>query len=98
MRFPFIIKNQKVDRGAIKFVMNGAEIMCPGFTSEGGQLNTAERGEIVAIFAEGKTHPVAIGEMKLSSEEIQEKNKGVGVKNLHFLGDGLWGLVDFKKK
>jgi PUA domain protein len=28
----------QVDRGAIKFVMSGANIMCPGLTSPGGKL------------------------------------------------------------
>jgi len=28
----------QVDRGAIKFVLSGANIMCPGMTSKGGKL------------------------------------------------------------
>ena len=97
-KYPFMLTQQKVDRGAIKFVMNGADIMCPGFTSEGGNLNKAEEGEVVAIMAEDKIHPFAVGVMKKSSQQIQEVNKGVGVTNLHFLGDALWGLKDFRKK
>jgi len=33
---PGVMKRMQVDRGAIKFVMSGANIMCPGLTSEGG--------------------------------------------------------------
>jgi PUA domain protein len=35
---PDILPKVQVDRGAIKFVMSGANIMCPGLTSKGGKL------------------------------------------------------------
>ena len=36
---PKIMKKFQVDRGAIKFVLSGANIMCPGLTSPGGVLD-----------------------------------------------------------
>jgi PUA domain protein len=33
------MKMLRVDRGAIKFVLAGANIMCPGLTSSGGALD-----------------------------------------------------------
>jgi PUA domain protein len=33
------MKKFQVDRGAIKFVLSGANIMCPGLTSPGGALD-----------------------------------------------------------
>lgn len=33
------MKKFRVDRGAIKFVLAGANIMCPGLTSAGGNLD-----------------------------------------------------------
>ncbi len=36
---PGIMKMFRVDRGAIKFVLSGANIMCPGLTSAGGALD-----------------------------------------------------------
>jgi len=30
-----------VDTGAIKFIMNGSNVMCPGMTSKGGRLEDA---------------------------------------------------------
>lgn len=36
---PNIMKKLQVDRGAIKFVLAGANIMCPGLTSPGGFLD-----------------------------------------------------------
>ena len=51
---------------------------------------------VVAIFAEGKTHPLAIGKTSMSTKDIREKNKGVGVENYHYLNDGLWQLKQIK--
>jgi len=36
---PGIMKKFRVDRGAIKFVLAGANIMCPGLTSAGGEVD-----------------------------------------------------------
>ncbi|URE31021.1 60S ribosomal protein L18 [Musa troglodytarum] len=38
-QYPDIMKKFQVDRGAIKFVLSGANIMCPGLTSPGGALD-----------------------------------------------------------
>jgi hypothetical protein len=38
----------------------------------------------------GKTHAMAIGLTKMSSEQIRAVNKGVAVDTQHFLMDGLW--------
>ena len=38
-QYPNIMKKLQVDRGAIKFVLAGANIMCPGLTSPGGALD-----------------------------------------------------------
>ncbi|XP_065059290.1 malignant T-cell-amplified sequence 1-like [Rhopilema esculentum] len=89
-KYPFLLPIQQVDKGAIKFVLSGANIMCPGLTSPGAKLNPAEANEIVAITAEGKEHALCIGCTKMSSENILAKNKGIGVENIHYLNDGLW--------
>lgn len=34
-KFPSMMQCMQVDKGAIKFVLSGANIMCPGFTSPG---------------------------------------------------------------
>ncbi len=48
------------------------------------------KGAVVGIYIEGKVHPCAVGVMRMSSEEIVEVNKGHGVENVHYMGDGLW--------
>jgi malignant T-cell-amplified sequence len=33
-----MMAKMQVDKGAIRFVLGGANVMCPGFTSPGGAL------------------------------------------------------------
>ena len=33
--------HNKVDRGAIRFILSGANIMCPGLTSKGAKMETS---------------------------------------------------------
>lgn len=90
-KYPGILPQVQVDRGAIKFILSGANIMCPGLTSAGARMETQlPAGTIVAVMAEGKQHACAVGLMKLSTEEIRQVNKGIGVDNLHYLNDDLW--------
>ncbi|OLY78298.1 Translation machinery-associated protein 20 [Smittium mucronatum] len=91
-QFPNILPKVQVDRGAIKFVLSGANIMCPGLTSPGAWLpeEPLPVGSIVAVMAEGKEHALAIGITKMSTDEMKSLNKGIGVDLIHFLGDPLW--------
>lgn len=86
----------KVDRGAIRFLLAGAHMMCPGLTSAGGYLPPADAAlpaeSPVAIHAEGKEHAVGVGITKLGTEDMRKINKGVAVETVTYLGDDLWGL------
>jgi PUA domain protein len=91
--YPFLLPRLQVDKGAIKHILKGADIMCPGLTSAGARIDEAlPSNRMVGIFAEGKEHALAIGITKLSTEEIRNVNKGVAVENIHYLNDGLWKL------
>ncbi|EGV60028.1 translation machinery-associated protein 20 [Yamadazyma tenuis] len=93
-QYPECFPRVQVDRGAIKFVLSGANIMCPGLTSAGGQLpeENLDEGSIVTVYAEGKEHALAIGKLIMSVDDIKSKNKGHGIELVHFLGDGLWNM------
>lgn len=97
---PFILPAVGIDRGAIRFLLAGAHMMCPGMTSKGGSLPPKEaalpEGTPVALYAEGKEHAVAIGITKLSTEEMKSVNKGVGVETVAYLGDDLWLAQNLK--
>ncbi|KAJ1443493.1 malignant T cell amplified sequence 1 [Ochromonadaceae sp. CCMP2298] len=90
-KYPTMIARMQVDKGAIRFVLAGANIMCPGFTSPGGGLPVdIDAQQPVAIYAEGKEHAMAIGLTQMSTTDIKGINKGIAVDNIHYLMDGLW--------
>lgn len=90
-QYPDIMKKLRADKGAIKFVLSGANIMCPGLTTPGATIHDeVEADTPVAIYAEGKEHAMAIGVTKMSTADIRAINKGIGVDNLHYLNDGMW--------
>lgn len=73
-----------VDKGAIPFVLGGANIMCPGLTNPGGEMPAdgeekdesgfdkpgLAKGDSVVIYAEGKKLAIAVGVMTMSSAEV----------------------------
>ncbi|CAI4410221.1 CQS_1a_G0013460.mRNA.1.CDS.1 [Saccharomyces cerevisiae] len=94
-KFPEAYPTVQVDRGAIKFVLSGANIMCPGLTSAGANLPPVpgyEKGTIVVINAENKENALAIGELMMGTEEIKSVNKGHSIELIHHLGDPLWNF------
>ncbi|SCN44603.1 cell cycle regulator protein, putative [Plasmodium malariae] len=89
-RYPFIMPQIQVDKGAIKHVLRGSNIMCPGVTSPGGKLDDVEANTVVQIRAENKEFACAVGITTMSSKQILEINKDTCVENIHYLNDGLW--------
>lgn len=66
-----------VDKGAIPFVLGGANIMCPGLTKDPGSImppDTEEpglsKGQGVVIYAEGKEFALAVGVLTMSTAEM----------------------------
>lgn len=67
--------------------------MSPGLVSAGGKLPDPSKGETpvktgqcVAIRAQGKDEILAIGVMKMDSEEVRKTGKGIAIENIHYLG------------
>ncbi|KAK9470944.1 translation machinery-associated protein 20 [Dipodascopsis tothii] len=94
-RYPEAFPSVRVDRGAIKFILSGANIMCPGLTSAGAALpaEPIAKGSVVAITAQGKDSALAVGTLLMGTDEIKAVNKGVGVEVGSYLGDGLWNFT-----
>lgn len=94
--FPQAFPRLRIDRGAIRFVLSGATLMAPGLTSKGGRLPDKEdecrEGDVVAIEAEGKEEVCMVGQLKMGTEEMKGKGKGVVMDSGHYLGDGLWKM------
>ena len=84
-----LLKKITVDMGAIKFVVNGADIMRPGITKiEEG----IEKDEAVVIVDENNQKPLAVGIALFSSEEMKITSSGKVIKNIHFVGDEIWKI------
>ena len=96
-QFPQCFSRIGIDRGAIRFVLSGATLMAPGLTSSGGRLPEADQelkeGEVVVVEAEGKEEACLVGQLRMGTEEIKEKKKGVVIDSGHYLGDGLWNIM-----
>jgi malignant T-cell-amplified sequence len=100
-KFPVMMEKNRilVDSGAIKFILGGANVMCPGITSvHGTEMAGRElpEGAPVAIYATGKEHALGIGVLKMSTVDIKSKNKGHGIETLHHLDDQLWHTPKFE--
>ncbi|EGA58953.1 Tma20p [Saccharomyces cerevisiae FostersB] len=95
-KFPEAYPTVQVDRGAIKFVLSGANIMCPGLTSAGADLPPApgyeKRYDCSHQCRKIKRNALAIGELMMGTEEIKSVNKGHSIELIHHLGDPLWNF------
>jgi PUA domain protein len=61
----------QVDRGAITFVLSGANIMCPGLTSKGAIMTPdLPADSVVTVIAEGKQHALSVGVLKMSTNDM----------------------------
>ena len=85
--------HMQCDKGAIKHIFSGSNVMAPGLTSPGGRMDDVEVGEVVAIMAEGKEHAMGMGITFMSSDEIRTENKGIAIELIQFINDGLWKLT-----
>lgn len=90
-RYPFLLPVVRVDRGAIKHVMNGADVMVPGLKSAKAEIDDrVEKEMVVGVFGEGKKHAIAIGIAKMGATEMKTCDRGIAIETLHHVGDGLW--------
>ncbi len=71
--------------------------MAPGLTSPGGRLPETDaqlkEGEVAVVEAEGKEEACLVGQLRMGTEEVKEKKKGVVIDMGHYLGDGLWNMT-----
>lgn len=83
--FPSVV----VDEGAIKFLLNGADVMRPGIRK---MDDWGEAGAIVVIKEEKKGRAIAVGLSTTSGPQASAMSKGSCLKNLHYVGDKYWTL------
>ena len=84
-----ILKKVVIDMGAIKFIVNGADVMRPGIISIDAQI---EKGEPVMVVDQNNQKPLAVGIALLNGTEMQNIKTGKVIRNIHYVGDELWTL------
>ena len=80
-----------VDKGAVRFVVNGADIMKPGIVEFD---DTISKGEVITVVEENHRKPLAIGVSLLDADDIEREDKGKIIKNVHFIGDKIWVALE----
>ena len=83
------VKRVYVDRGAVKPITNGADVMAPGIV----KFDDFGEGDVVGVFLEGTNSVLAVGIALINSERLKDVKKGKVIKNLHYLSDVFWNYV-----
>jgi len=87
------LKKVLVDRGAVKPITNGADIMAPGIV----RYENFKNGDVVSVLLEDVGTIIAIGVALINSEKLKEMKKGKVIKNLHYLSDVFWSNAKTRK-
>ena len=75
----------KVDEGAVKHILNGADIFAQGIASINGSFDANS----IVIVRNPQDAVLALGNSLKSSDELL-KLKGKVISNIHYLGDSIW--------
>jgi len=78
-----------VDKGAIRFVSNGADIMAPGVVEADPEI---KEGDLVIIVEETHRKPLAIGKALMEGSQMVEADSGKAIKSIIHVGDKLWNM------
>ncbi len=78
-----------VDVGAIKFVLNGADIMFPGIVYFDDVI---EKGDFVVVREEKADTIIAVGISLISHKDFSKTNKGKAVRVINHLRDEIWNF------
>ncbi|MEK6905530.1 MAG: RNA-binding protein [Nanoarchaeota archaeon] len=84
-----LLKKITVDMGAVKFVVNGADVMRPGIVDVEEEI---AKEDFVTIIDKNNHKPLAVGIALFNSEEIKSMSSGKVIKNIHYVGDELWKI------
>jgi PUA domain protein len=76
-----------VDKGAVRFVSNGADVMAPGIVEADSEI---KEGDLVIIIEEAHRKPLAIGKALMSGLQMVETDSGKAIKSITHVGDKLW--------
>src|SRR3989338_137437 len=84
---PHLLNTITIDMNAIKFIINGADVMRPGITNIDDNIT---KDQPICIIDQTHKKPLAIGISLHSTEELRTLTNGKVIKNIHYVGDELW--------
>lgn len=86
---PQLLKHIEIDMNAIKFIINGADVMRPGITHIDDNIH---KDQPLLVLDHTHKKPLAIGISSLTSDQFKLTTTGKVIKNIHYVGDELWKL------
>ena len=84
-----LLKKITIDMGAVKFMVNGADVMRPGIVDIEADF---QKDDVVVIVDANHKKPLAVGMALCNSKEMQALKTGKVIKNIHYVGDKIWEL------
>ncbi len=80
--FPYI----EVDQGAVPHICNGSNVMRPGIV----RWSTFRKDDIICVKESNYKKFISVGIALIDQSDMEKMEKGVVVKNLHYVGDKFW--------
>ena len=77
-----------VDPGAVRFIINGADVMGPGIVEADPDIR---EGDLVIVVEKAHGKALAIGKALIPGKDMVGKS-GKAIKSVHYVGDELWNL------
>ncbi len=84
-----LLKKVTIDMGAVKFIVNGADVMRPGIVEMEEGIT---KDDAVVIIDQKNKKPLAVGIALFNTEEMRALPKGKVIKTIHYVGDGVWKI------
>jgi PUA domain protein len=79
----------EVDKGAVRFLANGADVMAPGVN--GADTGISE-GDMVYVRDGNHKRPLVVGRATMSGPDMVVAVKGRAVETLHYVSDKIWAF------
>jgi len=86
---PFQERQLVVDMGAVRFMVNGADVMRPGVVEISDDIRVDRPLQVVD---ERHHKPLAVGIALADAPEIRRQETGKCARTIHHVGDDLWNL------
>lgn len=84
------LKEIVVDKGAIRFVSNNADVFRAGITEIDKSI---KKGDILQIVDENNHRAIAVGKAMYDAKEMEGMNEGKVIKNLLCVKSKVWNFI-----